>query len=118
MRTLIKKLSKLYPAGNENRLLFVSAFAIVIVNGIALLFTKMADGNRDAERYYKKFDPLKYYILKFCYAIIAVSFTFNMRYLMSGVLVHAKKYVLTKTPVKKLAPKSFLRGLPRRARKI
>lgn len=92
----LQKLFKSYFTTKEAQLIFVSTISIIIVNGLVLLYVKYMDGNKDAERYYRQFEPLKYYILKFCYSIITISFAFNMRYLISNTLVIMKDKAITK----------------------
>ena len=94
--TQVKRLLKSYFTTKDAQLIFVSTIAIVLVNGLVLLYVKYMDGNKDAERYYKHFEPIKYYILKFCYSIITISFAFNMRYLITNTLVMIKNKAITK----------------------
>lgn len=78
----------------EKEVLFASTLALVIVSGISLLFCNYLDKDKSAENYYKHFEPIKYHAFKFCYSIIAISFMFNARFLLSGFLVRLKDKVL------------------------
>ena len=68
----------------DYKLVVFSALAIVLLNGLALLFCKIANKN-DAERYFLHFEPLKYVAMKMCYTILILSLTYNARYLLTHV---------------------------------
>lgn len=74
-------------------ILILSAVAIIAVNGMAMLFCKYADKNNAAQRYYSEFEPIKYYLFVFCYSIIAMSLTFNIRFLIILMTEKIKKHL-------------------------
>jgi len=65
--------------------IYLSAAVIVIVNGLALLYCKVFNRNHEAQRYYKNFEPIKFYVMEFCYTIIVLSLSYNMRFLVTRV---------------------------------
>ena len=81
---------------SEQELLFVSTIALVAVSGISLLFCNYVDKNKEASRYYKDVEPVKYYALEFCYSIVMISFFFNARFLFSTFLMKLKSKLLTR----------------------
>jgi hypothetical protein len=80
----------------EKEVLFASTLALVIVSGISLLGCNFLDRDKGAQEYYRHFAPIKYYAFKFCYSIIAISFAFNARFLLSSILIRFKNVILKK----------------------
>lgn len=77
-----------------DKTVFINTFIIVAINGIALLFYHKKNPNKDAERYYHANEKHKYYLLKFAYSILFISFVFNTRYLVSTCLKIGLKHSL------------------------
>lgn len=64
----------------------LSAIIIVSVNGIAFLYCQKHNKNQEVQRYYKHFEPIKYYVMQLCYTIMILSLSYNMRFLFMNVL--------------------------------
>lgn len=69
----------------------LSAIIIVIVNGFAYLFCKAFNKNNEAQRYYKNFEPIKFYVMQFCYTILILSLSYNARFLFDKVVMEKTK---------------------------
>lgn len=81
--------------------LVISAIIIVVINALALLFCSAFNKNKEAERYYKSFEPIKFHVMQFCYTIVVLSLTYNARFLFTSSAksfwnVFAKPKVITK----------------------
>jgi hypothetical protein len=61
----------------------INTFIIIAVTGSVFAYCHITNKNKEAELYYYEFEPVKYYVLKFCYLILVVSLLFNMRFLFS-----------------------------------
>lgn len=72
----------------------LSAISIVAINALALAFCHFFD-RPDAERYYKNFEPIKFHVMQFCYTILILSLSYNVRFLfMSGLGLHGRDIYL------------------------
>lgn len=74
--------------------LYVSAIIIVIVNSLGILYCKLYNKDKEAQRYYKHFEPSKFYVMEFCYTILVISLTYNLRFLVIdfGKMIKDKLY--------------------------
>ena len=55
---------------------------IIVINGIALYAYHKVNPTKEIERFYKDQEEThKYYLLKFAYSILFISFIFNARFL-------------------------------------
>lgn len=88
---------------NNANLVIISALTIVLVNGIALLLCNKYNKNKEAQRYYQHFEPIKFYVMEFCYTMLILSVTFNARFLIGKL----GKVLIT---LKTLNPKVILNG--------
>lgn len=80
----------------------LSAISIVAVNALAIVFCHIFN-KPDAERYYKNFEPIKFHVMQFCYTILILSLSYNLRFLfMSGFKVAWRRFV--KRKVRSMAP--------------
>jgi len=61
----------------------VNTLVIIVITGSVFAYCYFTNKNKEAEMYYFEFEPLKYYVLKFCYLILVVAFLFNTRFLFS-----------------------------------
>lgn len=77
---------------------YVNTVILVIITSLVFVFFKVTNQNNEAEHYYAEFEPIKYWILKFCYLIISISFMFNIRFLVRGALTSA--YIVMKGSTK------------------
>lgn len=80
----------------ETTIILFSTLAIIAVNGFGILFCKYNDANRDAQRYYKHFEPLKFYVMHFCYTILLISLTYNIRFFIMSCLQTFGKKIMKK----------------------
>jgi hypothetical protein len=67
---------------STENLVMQSTIILIVVSGFALLMCNVFE-HENAEYHFYMFEPVKYCLLKFCYSIIAISFAFNCRYLIS-----------------------------------
>lgn len=59
----------------------LSAICIAVLNGAAYMFCKMFNPDKEAQRYYKHFEPIKFYVMEYCYTILLLSLSYNMRFI-------------------------------------
>lgn len=74
----------------------IDTLVIIVVTGIVFLYCHVTHKKKEAELYYFEFEPVKYYVLKFCYLIIVISFMFNARYMTSVLLSSLAKRIKKK----------------------
>jgi hypothetical protein len=75
--------------------LYASALVVIAVNGCALLYCKYVN-HRNAERYYRHFEPIKFYMLQLCYTLVILALSYNVRFLVSNILKNVKKVIFSK----------------------
>jgi hypothetical protein len=78
-----------------SRDVMIGSFIIVIINGIALLILHKTDSNKDIERFYHSNEPVKYYLWKFAYTVLWVSFAYNARYIMTNLVKFGYQKAMT-----------------------
>ncbi len=67
----------------EEKTTTINTIIIILITGSVFAYCKFTNKNKEAEMYYFEFEPIKYYVLKFCYLILVVSLLFNTRFLFS-----------------------------------
>lgn len=74
-------------------LLWIDSVIIIAVNAIALLMYNYCNKNNDMLRYFHKHNKNFYYAATVCYAIIIISFIFNVRYFVSHYMKQIVKFL-------------------------
>lgn len=78
--------------------LYASALVVIVVNGSALLYCKYVN-HRNAERYYRHFEPIKFYMLQLCYTLVILTLSYNVRFLVSNIVKNVKKIIYSRISI-------------------
>ena len=79
--------------------LILSATLIIILNASAYLFCRYFNKNKEAQRYYKHFEPIKFYVMEYCYTILLLSLSYNMRFVFMNIASTVWKWRFTRNNI-------------------